>query len=119
MIELINLHIVIIAIIAAMLVMVADGQRRGDCCQDYCYYMDNERPQSAHFASKTSYLIAKGPETGKQYLVPSKLVCATYFNNYSKHSMNLKQNKPFQIVVRLKYGSMQDMVLVYQKVCQF
>lgn len=52
-------------------VLVA-AQRRGECCQEYCYDLDNERPQSAHFGSKTSYLIAKGPESGRQYLVPSK-----------------------------------------------
>lgn len=69
-IELINLQILIIALAATL--MFVDGQRQGDCCQDYCYYMDSDRQQSAHYASKTSYLIAKGPETGKQYLVPSK-----------------------------------------------
>lgn len=68
--ELINLHIVIIALVAPM--VLVGGQRQGACCQEYCYNMDPERPQSAHFGSKTSYLIAKGPETGKQYLVPSK-----------------------------------------------
>lgn len=62
-----------IVLICTLLVAVPiDAQRRGECCQEYCYDLDNERPQSAHFASKTSYLIAKGPETGRQYLVPSK-----------------------------------------------
>lgn len=54
--------------------VVVSAQRQGECCQIYCYALDTERPQSAHFATKTSYLIAKGPETGQQYRVPSMLL---------------------------------------------
>lgn len=77
--ESIALNLLICALLAAVPI---DAQRRGECCQEYCYDLDNERPQSAHFATKTSYLIAKGPETGRQYLVPSKcylVFCACVF----------------------------------------
>lgn len=52
-------------------VVIVSAQRQGQCCQVYCYDLDNERPQSAHFGTKTAYLIAKGPENGRQYKVPS------------------------------------------------
>lgn len=52
--------------------VVVSAQRQGECCQIYCYALDTERPQSAHLATKTPYLIAKGPETGQQYRVPSQ-----------------------------------------------
>lgn len=63
---------VLTLIVVLLTIILVDGQRRGECCQDYCYNSDDERPQSAHFASKTSYLVVKGPETGRQYLVPSE-----------------------------------------------
>lgn len=52
---------------------IVNGQRQAQCCQEYCYDLDSERVQSAHYATKTSYLIAKGPETGRQYSVPSNI----------------------------------------------
>lgn len=69
--------IILSILISALLAAVAiNAQRRGECCQEYCYELDTERPQSAHFASKTPYTIAKGPESGRQYLVPSEcLIC--------------------------------------------
>lgn len=51
--------------------VAVSAQRQGECCQVYCYDLDNERPQTTHFATKTPYLIAKGPESGRQYKVPS------------------------------------------------
>lgn len=51
--------------------VAVSAQRQGECCQVYCYDLDNERPQTAHFATKTPYLVAKGPESGRQYKVPS------------------------------------------------
>lgn len=51
--------------------VVVSAQKQGECCQEYCYDLDNERPQSAHFGTKTAYVIAKGPESGRQYKVPS------------------------------------------------
>lgn len=58
---------------------VVSAQRQGECCQAYCYDLDNERPQSAHFGTKTAYLIAKGPESGRQYKVPSTYSFGIFF----------------------------------------
>lgn len=58
---------------------VVSAQRQGECCQAYCYDLDTERPQSAHFGTKTPYLIVKGPESGRQYKVPSTYIQYTKF----------------------------------------
>lgn len=68
-IETIVVNLLIWLVIATVLVA---AQRRGECCEEYCYDLDNQRPQSAHFGSKTAYLNAKGPESGTEHLVPSK-----------------------------------------------
>lgn len=60
---------IICAIIAIILV---NDEKESDCCQEYCYSMDNERPQIAYFSSKTPYFIKKGPETNEQFSVPSE-----------------------------------------------
>lgn len=51
---------------------VAHAQRQAQCCEEYCYELDSERPQSGHFSTKTAYQIAKGSDAGRQYYVPSK-----------------------------------------------
>lgn len=51
---------------------VAHAQRQAQCCEEYCYELDSERPQSGHFSTKTAYQIAKGSDFGRQYYVPSK-----------------------------------------------
>lgn len=43
-----------------------------EICQGYCYSLDNVRPQTDFFSSKTSYFIKKRQEVGKQFRVPSK-----------------------------------------------
>lgn len=48
-----------------------DCQRHNQCCQEYCFDSDNERTQAGHFGFLTPYSIAKGPESGRQYLVPN------------------------------------------------
>lgn len=53
------------------MVAVAVGQRRAECCEEYCYQLDSERTQSSHFSTKTAYEIARGTEAGRQYYVPS------------------------------------------------
>lgn len=67
--------------------VVVSAQRQGECCQAYCYDLDSERPQTAHFATKTPYLIAKGPESGRQYLVPSTYpfqgICSCSYERFS------------------------------------
>lgn len=53
---------------------VVYGQRQAQCCEEYCYDLDSERPQSAHYSTKTAYQIAKGTEQGRQFYVPSELL---------------------------------------------
>lgn len=59
-------------IVITVVVSAANCQRQAQCCEEYCYDLDSERPQSAHFGTKTAYQIIKGSEIGRQYLVPSK-----------------------------------------------
>lgn len=65
-----NIFIITLALVLSISTLVL-GQRQAQCCQEYCYDLDSERVQAAHFGSKTSYSIAKGPESGRQYLVPN------------------------------------------------
>lgn len=61
----------IIGMVVLLMVQSVISQRQAQCCADYCYALDAERVQAAHFGSKTSYEIAKGPETTRKYLVPN------------------------------------------------
>lgn len=61
----------IIGMVALLMLQSVSSQRQAQCCADYCYDLDDERVQAAHFGSKTSYNIAKGPETARKYLVPN------------------------------------------------
>lgn len=60
---------------ALIVCMVAvNGQRQAHCCEEYCYNLDTDRVQAAHFGSKTSYQIVKGSQSNRlndtKYLVP-------------------------------------------------
>ncbi|XP_055322266.1 multiple inositol polyphosphate phosphatase 1-like [Sitodiplosis mosellana] len=77
-----------------------NAQRSGECCQEYCYDLDNERPQSAHFASKTSYLIVKGPETGRQYLVPNCNPTKIWI--FARHGTRLPEGERMQSLSQLE-----------------
>lgn len=67
-----------LAVLGALLVcmMAVNGQRQARCCEAYCYELDKERGQAAHFGSKTAYQIIKGTQSGRlndtKYLVPSE-----------------------------------------------
>lgn len=51
-----------------------DAQRQpGQCCEEYCYDTDAEKPQSGRFATKSAYQIIKGSDSRRQFVVPSKL----------------------------------------------
>lgn len=56
--------------LVAMVVVEAQQQRQ--CCEDYCYDTDSEKPQTTHFGTKTAYEIIKGSNSKKQYVVPRK-----------------------------------------------
>lgn len=68
----------LLAIAFAAILSAANCQRQAQCCEEYCYDLDSERQQSAHFGTKTAYQVVKGSETGRQYIVPSK---KTKFNS--------------------------------------
>lgn len=40
-------------------------QRKAQCCEKYCYDLNNVRTQLAHFGTKTAYQIIKGSESGR------------------------------------------------------
>lgn len=51
-----------------------NAQRQpGQCCDEYCYDTDGEKPQSSRFATKSAYQIIKGSDSRRQFVVPSKL----------------------------------------------
>lgn len=62
----------LLAIAIGVILGAVNCQRQAQCCEEYCYDLDSERPQSAHFGTKTAYQVVKGSETGRQYIVPSK-----------------------------------------------
>lgn len=52
----------------------AIAQRQlGQCCEEYCFDADDEKPQLNRFASKSAYPITKGPNSRRLFVVPSKL----------------------------------------------
>lgn len=61
----------IIWMVVLLMLKLVSGQRQAQCCADYCYTWDDDHVQAGHFGSKTSYSIAKGPETTRKYLVPN------------------------------------------------
>lgn len=105
----IGLSIFICLICAIVLV---SAQRRAECCQEYCYDLDNERVQSAHFGSKTSYLIAKGPESGRQYLVPNCNPTKMWI--YARHGTRLPTKKVMKRL-RLLEDLRDEIIANYEK----
>lgn len=57
--------------IAVICLMVCGSVVSQQCCEDYCYDTDTEKPQSAHFGTKTAYQIIKGSDSQRQYVVPN------------------------------------------------
>lgn len=57
-------------VLVALALVKAQQQRQ--CCEDYCYDTDSEKPQTAHFGTKSAYEIIKGSNSIKQYVVPRK-----------------------------------------------
>lgn len=62
---------------------LAVAQQQRQCCEEYCYDTDGDKPQSAHFGSKTAYQISKGSDSERQYFVPSMFNSA-WVNIFSK-----------------------------------
>ncbi|KAJ6641584.1 Multiple inositol polyphosphate phosphatase 1 [Pseudolycoriella hygida] len=49
-----------------------NAQRQpGQCCEEYCYDTDSEKPQSRQFATKSAYQIIKGSDNRRQFIVPN------------------------------------------------
>lgn len=59
-------------IVLASIAISGLNAQSADCCEDYCYDTDNERPQSLHFSTKTAYELARGKQSVRQYVVPSE-----------------------------------------------
>lgn len=67
-----NISIALLAFILFIApIELVKGQRQASCCQEYCFDSDTERVQVGHFGTKTPYTIAKGPVSGRQFLVPN------------------------------------------------
>lgn len=86
-----NTHTALSALGALLVCLMAvNGQRQAHCCQEYCYNLDTERVQAAHFGSKTAYQIVKGTQSGRfndtKYLVPSEL-CVCIVRDCERDSM--------------------------------
>lgn len=63
---------VLISFCVLFAVRWVNDDKKNECCEEYCYNLDQERPQQAYFSSKTSYFIAERPDTDEQFNVPSK-----------------------------------------------
>lgn len=42
------------------------------CCEDYCFGTDSERPQTASYSTKTAYQIVRGVDSSRYYDIPSQ-----------------------------------------------
>lgn len=97
------------AIVLAAMLSAANCQRQAQCCEEYCYELDNERPQSAHFGTKTAYQIIKGSEAGRQYIVPSKrkIFGEEKFSNriQYKNVLNFSDCNPVKIWMLSRHGT--------------
>lgn len=51
---------------------VLGQQQRTECCEEYCYGSDSDRPQSQRFASKSVYQIARGVDMSRHSVIPSE-----------------------------------------------
>lgn len=61
--------------IAVVLLAILSAEKchlQAQCCEEYCYTLDNERPQLAHFGTKTANKVSRGSETGRQFIVPGE-----------------------------------------------
>lgn len=84
---------------------IAYGQRQAQCCEEYCYDLDSERPQSAHFSTKTAYQIAKGSDAGRQFYVPSKIILTFLHRIIYKFHYSLADCDPTKIWLFSRHGT--------------
>lgn len=61
-----------IAVIIVAILSAAKCYLQSQCCEEYCYGLDNERSQLAHFGTKTANKVFRGSDTGRQFIVPGK-----------------------------------------------
>lgn len=47
------------------------AKAQSDCCEDYCYSRDRDKPQATRYGTKTPYQVAKGASTNNNYYVPN------------------------------------------------
>lgn len=91
-----------------LIVTLTNADRQpGQCCDEYCYDTDSEKPQSSRFATKSAYQIIKGSDSRRQFVVPSKLWEKAV---NSKRSGNVVY---LQIVIPSNFGLLVDMERVY------
>ena len=62
-----------------------------ECCEEYCYGSDRERPQTRQYSTKTAYEVIRGIDYGKLYQAHSKCGITLYcppvrFKSLSKNS---------------------------------
>lgn len=46
-------------------------QQRTECCEEYCYGSDSDRPQTQRFGSKSVYQIARGVDMSRHSVIPN------------------------------------------------
>lgn len=52
--------------------IVAGQEQRTECCEEYCYSLDSERPQAKRYASKSVYQVARGVDMSRHSEIPSE-----------------------------------------------
>lgn len=62
----------LLVVVLGCCIAMAQQRQRTECCEEYCYGQDSERPQTERFASKSVYQIARGVDMNRHSVVPSK-----------------------------------------------
>lgn len=87
---------IVLVCLVAFVATVTVAQKR-QCCEDYCYDDDNDKPQSAHYGTKTAYQIVKGSSSRGQFALPSKCTHNTVLN-FKTHLM-IPQPQPQKMLL--------------------
>lgn len=64
----------ILVVMGLCVVLAVAQEQRTECCEEYCYGSDSDRPQSQWFASKAVYQIARGVDMSRHSEIPSEYI---------------------------------------------
>lgn len=59
-------------ILGALFCLILAQEQRSECCEEYCYGSDSDRPQTTRFASKSVYQVVRGVDMSRHSVIPSE-----------------------------------------------